>query len=41
MTGAEVYDLREVMSNLKQIITVDVNSRCYRAPKGTDISAER
>nr|BFD84879.1 hypothetical protein StreXyl84_42800 [Streptomyces sp. Xyl84] len=27
--------------NLKQIITVDVNSRCYRAPAGTNISDER
>ncbi|WP_271321435.1 hypothetical protein [Streptomyces lienomycini] len=27
--------------NLKQIISVDVNSRCYRAPEGTDMSKDR
>lgn len=28
-------------SNPKQILFVNVNSRCYRAPEGTDISKER
>ncbi|MGW7262899.1 hypothetical protein [Streptomyces sp. NPDC054842] len=32
---------KERSGNLKQIITVEVNSRCYRAPEGTSISDER
>ncbi|MET7360889.1 hypothetical protein ABZS76_20920 [Streptomyces sp. NPDC005562] len=32
---------KERSGNLKQMIGVDVNSRCYRAPEGTNIYAER
>ncbi|MEV5199754.1 hypothetical protein [Streptomyces sp. NPDC053720] len=32
---------KERSGDLKQIIAVDVSSRCYRAPEGTDISEEK
>ncbi|WP_237330280.1 hypothetical protein [Streptomyces sp. BA2] len=32
---------RERSGNLKEMIGVDVDSRCYRAPEGTDIYAEQ
>jgi hypothetical protein len=38
---ATVEWAKERSGKLKQIITVEVNSRCYRAPEGSDLSAER
>ncbi|MGY0024002.1 hypothetical protein ACVHNB_34175 [Streptomyces sp. YJ-C3] len=32
---------KERSGNLKQLINVNLNSRCYRAPEGTDISRDR
>ncbi|MFJ2114787.1 MULTISPECIES: hypothetical protein [unclassified Streptomyces] len=32
---------RKRSGGLKQIISVDIDSRCYRAPKGTDIYSEK